>query len=231
MNYTLKLISLCFVVALVFNSCDNKQKLDVKVANQVVTLSNLATISSDLKQFASDEEIELFINSITRLGNTPDSILGKTVAQLIEGQRNYYREELEKTLIGSGTRIELFLNHSFHYYGIQFLDEDPNQPKNNIIFDVTNRSDREIKRVEGNLSFYDPQGRLVRVFQMATGMPIPAEKGGKTLRFQMSFVHNVKTADTLIRTRSDMQAVWTPKFIEFTDGTILEDITLKDFGK
>ena len=153
MNYILKLISLCIVVLFVFNSCENKQQLDIKVANQIITLSNLATISSEIKQSASDEEIEFFINSLTRLGNTPDSIVGKTVAQLIEGQRKYYREELGKTLIGTGTRVELFLNHRFHYHGIQFLDEDPKQPKNNIVFDVSNISDKEIKRIEGNLSY------------------------------------------------------------------------------
>jgi len=199
------------------------------VANQTITHSNLSKISSDLKETASDEIIELFISAITRLGNTPDSILGKTVTQLIEEQKKHNREELEKTLIKAGARIELFLNHKFHYHGIQFLDEDTNKPMNNLIFDITNISDKGIKKIAGNLSFYSQQGHLVRVFQIVIDDPIPAEKGGKTLTFGQAFLHDTQTADILIRTSGqDMQTIWTPKLIEFVDGTKIEDITSED---
>ena len=231
MNYILKLISLCFVAIMILNSCNDKQKLDTKIAKQQITKTNLAKISEEMQKTASNENIEYFVNAITRLGNTPDSIVGKTVSQLIEEQKKYHRDELGKTLLGTGARVELFLNHIFHYYGIQFLDDDPNQLRNNVVFDVTNISDKEIKRLEGHLSFYDPQGRLVRVFPLATGTSIPVTGDEKSLRFAMPFIHNPNSDDTLIRTRRDFQAIWTPKLIEFFDGTILEDITLRDLGR
>ena len=226
----LKLISLCIVAIVIFNGCDNKQTLNSEIANQVITKSNLADLSLEMQKNASNEDIEYFVNAITRLGNTTDSIVGKTIKQLIEEQKNYYRNELEKTLIGSGARISLFLNHKFVYRGIQFLDDDPKQFKNNVVFEITNTSERDIKRVEGHLSFYDPDGNLIRVFSLATGTVIPPTGDDKALVFTMPFIHNPNTDDTLIRTRKDFRAIWTPSIIEFTDGKILEDASLKNIG-
>jgi 2-keto-3-deoxy-6-phosphogluconate aldolase len=123
------------------------------------------------------------------------------------------------------------LNHQFRYRGIQFLDNDPTQLKNNVIFEITNTSDKEIKRIEGHLSFYDPQGRLVRVFSLATGVVIPPTTNDKALAFSMQFIHNPNSDDTLIRTHRDYRAVWTPTIIEFSDGKVLEDASLKDLEK
>ncbi len=222
---TLKLILLCFVAVCLGAACNN-QTLDPKIANQKITKTNLAQISEEMQKKATDEDIEYFVNAITRLGNTPDSIIGKSVQQLIEEQKKYYRGELEKTLVGTGTRVALFLNHQFKYHGIRFLDEDPNQPKNDIVFEITNISDKEIKRIEGNLSYYDNNGNIIRIFQLATGTNIPVTNE-KSLIFSMPFNHNVKTADTLIRTRKDLRAIWTPTMIEFADGEVLKDVSLQ----
>ena len=228
MNNIFKLFFVSFVIIAILNSCDDKQTLDPKIANQQVTKTNLIELTSEMQSTASDEDIDFFVNAITRLGSTPDSIIGKTIKQLIDEQKEFYRSELEKTLLGTGARITLFLNHKFHYRGVQFIDDDPKQLKNNIVFEITNTSDVNIKRIEGHLSFYDPQGRIVRVFPLATGVEIPPTTDDKALMFSMPFVHNPSTDDTLIRTRRDFHAVWTPTIIEFSDGKIIEDASLKD---
>lgn len=224
----LKKILIVIVATYLFAACNN-QTLDSKIANQQITKTNLSTISEEMQTSASDEDIEYFVNAITRLGNTPDSIIGKSVQQIIDEQKKHYRNELEKTLVGTGTRISLFLNHQFKYHGIRFLDEDPKQPINDIVFEITNIADKDIKRIEGNLSYYDNNGRIIRIFQLATGNTIsPVTKDDKAMIFSMKFNHNIKTDDTLIRTNPDLRAIWTPTMIEFTDGQVLKDMTLNN---
>jgi len=231
MTNTIKLISVGIktsLIIIIVTSCltaCNKHK----IANQQITKTNLVAISEEMQKIANEEDIENFVNAITRLGNTPDSIIGKSVQQLIDNQKKYYRDELEKTLVGTGTRISLFLNHQFKYHGIRFLDEDPKQPINDIVFEITNISDKEIKRIEGNLSYYDNTGRIIRIFQLATGNNIPPVSiDDKAMIFSMKFNHNIQTDDTLIRTNQDLRAIWTPTMIEFTDGQVLKDVSVQN---
>jgi hypothetical protein len=220
-------IFLLTIVVFIFASCNNNKKLNYEIANQKITNSNLITIT---EQIANDnsfkqEDIELFINAITRFGNERDSIIGKTVSQLIDEQRDFALNRVVETLKSSGARITLFLNHKFNYEGIKFDIDSQKRKINAIVFDITNTSDKEIKQVEGVLQFLTPYGELVKFFNIKTASLIPVSKDGKGIIFSMPFLHDDNSPrDMLLRTSKDLSTVWTPTLIEFTDGTKIVDI-------
>jgi len=220
-------IFLLVIMGFIFVSCTDSKKPNPKIANQKITSSNLIAIT---EQIANDnsfkhEDIELFINAITRFGNDRDSIIGKTVSQLIAEQKKFAFNRVAETLKSSGARITLFLNHKFNYVGIKFEVDSLDRKINAIVFEVTNTSDKEIKLLEGVLQFFTPHGELVKFFNIKTASPIPVSEDGTEVGFSMPFLHeDTSQRDMMLRTSRDLSAIWTPTLIEFSDGSKIVDI-------
>lgn len=226
---TFSKISLIFTLIIAISACKNdKNAINSEVANKKITIHNLQEIAEQVANDPnfSQENMELFINALTRLGAEKDSIVDKTVVELIENQRKFLRERTAEATINSCSRIALFINHKFEYIGISFNDTNESRKINEIIFDVTNISDKEIKKVEGELQFYLPRGELVKVFTISTATPIPASKDTNGVRFSMPFYHDGNSErDKIIRESRELSAVWTPTAIEFSDGSKMIDLT------
>ncbi len=228
----LKLLSLLVAAVVFFTACNNQKndELTSPVAKEKITLHNLEDISNKIAADSSfsQENIEYFINAITRVGAEKDSLVGKTIAEIISSQKKFLKDRTIETLKNSGARISLFLNHTFHYAGINFNDADKNNKINNLVFDIKNTSDKVIKKVEGRLFFYTPNGELVKLYNLVTATEIPVNTE-KPMRFSMPFQHlEDNQRDKIIRESTNLRAVWTPTLIEFADGTKIEDKATKD---
>jgi hypothetical protein len=228
MKLYLKLLIVFVLTATISCSENSDKKINSEVANQQITINNLQNIAENIANDAnfSQENIELFINALTRFGGNKDSIVGKTVQQIIDEQNKFLKERSVEALKASASRINLFLNHTFTYIGISFDDADANKKINNIVFDLENSSDKEIKKVEGKLQFYSPHGELVRIFNISTATTIPVTSSDeKGIRFSMPFAHDENNQrDKIVRESRELSAVWTPTLIEFSDGTKLVDL-------
>jgi len=227
LNKTFLPIFLLIFCGFIFVACGDNKKPNHKIANQKITNSNLITITEQIANdnSFSQEDIELFINAITRLGNDRDSIVGKTVSGLIAEQKKFVFNRIAETLKSSGARITLFLNHKFNYIGIKFEVDSLDRKINAIIFEVTNTADKEIKLIEGVLQFFTPHGELVKFFNLKTASPIPVSEDEKVVVFSMPFLHDDNSQrDMMLRTSRDLSAVWTPTLIEFSDGSKIVDL-------
>jgi len=189
-----------------------------------INRTNLSEIAEKVANATAitKEEKEFFINALTRFADEPDSIIGKTAAQLANSEKEIAMQQLSEVLNNTGSRVQMFLNHQFQYEGIKFDDNDPDNKINNIIFTITNTADRPIKRIEGNLSFYDHGGNVVRVYGLATSpeSPIPvsginsAQVDTGKVSFGMAFPHgdndpnpSIRFRDSLIRNQRDLRPV------------------------
>ena len=205
-----------FLLLFVFDAC-TKKTIDPKIASIIINKNNISTIAEDLSKSTkvANEDIEYFISAITRFGDNPDSLIGKSVENLIEEEKIRNKNMLNESLLNTGSRITLFMNHKFRYVGIQFNDTNPEKKMNNIVFDIFNISDKNIKRVEGHLTFYDPSGKIVRVYNLATAATeIPISDTITGIRFSMPFIHGdrdtnpeIRRRDSLIRNAKDLNAV------------------------
>ncbi len=228
------LILIAALFATSFVACSSEKEVDINssnVANTKITLHNLEEVSNKLAEAEniSTRDIELFVNALTRLGSEKDSIVGKTVSEIVASQKRFLKDRASEVLRNSGARISLFLNHTFKYVGIQFNDEDPQNKINNIVFEVLNTSDKPIKKLEGRLQFYTQAGELVKIYNLSTATEI-SENTNKPLRFSMPFKYDDNSQrDQIIRNSKNLNAVWTPTTLEFSDGTkIIDKATLND---
>ena len=230
MKKTMKKTIYAGLIIILLVSCGkNDTSLESPALNEKITLHNIEDIS---KKISDDKnikraDIELYINALTRLGSFQDSIIGKTPLELIKSQEEFLKNRDILVLNNTSSRMNLFLQHTFNYDGIQFNDTDKNNKINILVFSIKNISDKTIKKVKGMLSFYTQDGQIIKIFNLSTAQEIKPNKE-KPTQFSMSFKHDMNSErDNIIRTSRNLNAVWTPTLIEFTDNTkIIDKATL-----
>lgn len=213
-----KIAIFLLLTSLVISACTKGEFSNSTTMQEQITLHNLGDISQKVKNEPSftKEEIELFANGLVRLAANKDSVVGKTVLDIIKSQKQFVRSRSLSFCENTISRVDLALNHKFHYVGFQPRDEGK-QSVDVIVFEITNTSDKDIREVEGALQFYTQNNQLVKVYNLKFNKPL---KPGETQRFGNPFTHNPESQrDQVIRSSKDLKAVWNPTLIEFADGT------------
>ncbi len=213
-----KVLLLFAIFGIVLSACTKQEYSNTNVMSEKITLHNLPEIAAKVKAESAltKEEVELFTNGLVRLGTFKDSVVGKTVLDIIKSQKEYVMQQSKAFCETTAKRVDLAINHKFLYVGFQPLEKD-GQQLNVIIFEVTNLSDKEIRFVKGELDFYTPENTLLKAFNIASDRPI---KSGETQRFAMPFIHDkTNQRDEVFRNSKNLRAIWSPMSIEFTDGS------------
>ncbi|MCL5990725.1 MAG: hypothetical protein M1419_01305 [Bacteroidetes bacterium] len=214
-----QLLTLIIFTLMIF-SCSHEKKSDL--LDEIITKDNLISITEKLKtdKDITSEELELYSNGLARFGNSVDSIIGKKVADIIEKQRNFKKEYILNMLSTQTSNLQIHMNLSFKYIGVQKADSDTLQT-NILHFELKNKSNTTIKKVEGELEFYDLNNQIVKRFPIIVNYNL--EKG-KDIKFTDSYQHVPSNPrDTIIRSKYvKLQALWKPTLLEFADGKKLE---------
>lgn len=221
-----KTILLLAVVGVILSACTKQEFTNANVMSEKITLHNLPEIAEKVKAepALTKEEVELFANGLVRLGVNKDSVIGKTVLDIIKSQKEYVMQQSKSFCEATAKRVDLAINHKFVYIGYQPLEKD-GQQLNVIIFEITNVSDKEIRVVKGELDFYTPENALLKAYNLASDRPI---KAGETQRFAMPFVHeSTNQRDEIFRNSKNLRAIWMPLSIEFSDGSKKEVLVQK----
>jgi hypothetical protein len=219
-NIKLLILSILLVTLV---SCQQNTK-DPLVYKEIITKDNLPEL---IKKMGDDENIEVqdlqyFNSGITRLG-VQDSLAGKSVGDVIDMQKEYTLEQNLEATENAANRIAMIMNHNFKYVGIAPKD-DLAKPLNVIVYEVTNKSDKEMVDIQGALQFVTPNGnKLVKVYPIRSKQTIEKNgpiKPGETRRLMLPYDHtegNVR--DSIVRNIRQLKHLWRPVTIEFADGT------------
>lgn len=214
-----KKIVLTSVLVLFFlTACTKQEYSSSNVMSEKITLHNLKDIAQKIKAepAMTKEEIELFTNGLIRLGINKDSVVGKTVLDIIKSQKEFVMKQTKAFCETTASRVDVAINHKFAYVGYQALEQN-GQQINAIIFEITNLSDKDIRSVRGQLNFYTPDNQLLKVYNLITDRPI---KPGELQRFVSPFTHDKNNQrDEIFRNSKDLRAIWVPMMIEFVDGS------------
>ncbi len=206
------------IMGFISSGCSKDEFSNSPVMQEKVTLQNLGDITQKVKNEPNltKEEIELFANGLIRLAPTKDSLVGKSVIDVIKGQKEFIRNQSVLFFERTASRVDLAINHNFHYVGFQPRDDDK-QSIDILVFEITNTSDKEIKNLQGMLQFYTQDNQLLKNYNIKFDKAL---KPGEMQRMGNPFLHDDKNErDRAIRSSTNLKAIWNPTLIEFADGT------------
>lgn len=195
------------------------QQSQSKVLNEVLTKENISTIVEKIQndKAVSKEQIDLLTNGIARLIDTPDSLYNKSLAQIIEEQKVFFRNSSVNALSQSVARLELKNSLKVEFAEKLKFDNDTLQA-DGIRFNMTNISNKEINYIKGEIRIVNTMNQLIKV------RPIVYErisfKAGDKVTQQELWPHDKSNQyDVALRNIKELIAFWVPETIGFSDGT------------
>ncbi len=225
-------IILALISILIITACQPENK-ESKLMNEIVTKSNITDLFKKLREDKDFRtlDFEFFTNGMTRLVTmNVDSLLGKSVREIIDMQENFERDKMAATAANQATRIELVMNHAFNYVGFKPTEvEDINKKMKDInvlVFDITNKSDKEMVNIEGVIQFYNQNNEIVKVYPVIAKNALKDEtiKANETKRISQpfNFDPNNERDKTFRNDHQNLRSVWICSKIEFKDGTKID---------
>lgn len=215
------LLSLCFA----FVSCDNNNQvieLNTKITPENIT--NIVEKISANKDFDT-EKIDLIINYFNNYSSYRDSLIGKTLNEIIESELK--KERINKNIIINQLSKNIAFNNTFAIVldTIKAYDEEKKIPINLFIYSMKNMGNKTIKSVNGFIEFYDGQNNLIKKYGVEFNYKLLS---GKTVSQQFPYDHDPNNPrDIYIRTSyKSTVIIWKPIKLVYEDGTIL-DLSIK----
>jgi len=213
-NFTKSSTILVIILGLLLASCGK----DSVLKNEVYNNANLAEIVEKVKADKNfkKEDIEMFSAGIARFAATPDTINGKTIAQIIDQQKDYMRESSVAGLLNTA----LTTSHGFKYLGWQSQELDGKQ-YNLFGFILQNRTKQDMKRMLGLMKFVDQNNVMIRGFRINIAQIV---KSGMAAQFNSTFpvepnnASDEKLIELLKAKAPNVYVVWQPELVEFANG-------------
>lgn len=217
------------ITVLILAGCEPSAK-ESKMLNEVVTKTNVTDLLKKLrddKDFTS-QDFEYFANGMTRLVTmSVDSLMGKTIKYVIKAQKDFERDQIAAQAANQATKVELVMNHEFQYIGISPRQiEDQNRTLKEVdfmVYEITNKSDKEIANVQGMLQFMDQNNQLVKVYPIMASKILKDDvvKPGETKRIAHPFDHDVANIrdERIRKEHANLRPIWICTMIEFKDGS------------
>ncbi len=209
-----------FAIVLFVSGC--RQKEESKMLDITINKSNIPEIINNLEEenILTPEEIMTFNNGLNRIGaNNPDTLMGMSVRNIFELQKEFMKTNNYLLLTITATRIAMNMNYTIKYLGVKpIIDTINNVKGNTVLYEFKNNTDKAIKTINGMLQFYNRQNQLIKQFQVDNTEQIPPNA---SVQFYKAFAHNDKEPrDSIIRHHNAQLIVrWQPSLLEFTDGT------------
>lgn len=217
-----------FAVVSILASCGN-QNPKSQYTEEKITKDNLYSLAKKIsdENKMSREDIQLFTGAINRLGLNADTIIGKSIGELITMQNDFIRQQEFKQMVSILAKAEIIANLSIKYVGLKPLDTLGNS-YDYIIFDITNNSAKSIKELTGQFRFLDANGTIIKAYpiELSKVMASPSElKSNETRRFVYPFFHDKNNQrDEVVRNSKGLQVVWHPTVMEYTDNTKISSV-------
>jgi hypothetical protein len=216
MNFTKISIFIGLFSIFLFVSCN--QKNESPLLKEKFDYSNLPDMIDKIKNDTKfqKESIDLLSGIVIKYAQTPDSINGKTLSDLIEKEKELLRKNSITSLVSSA------LNSVINYRYLSWEFKDTNNAKYTVVnYAIQNRSKQDIKAIEGIFSFVTTANQTIRTIPIKINQEV---KSGLTYSFSTSYPSRdndplEKTLRELLETKSpNLYTLWQPTSIEFSNG-------------
>lgn len=211
----LLLIGLTFCI---FNIACTQQSQS-KVLNEVLTKDNLSTIVEKVQndKTVSKEQIDFLANGIARFIDSPDSLYNKTLAKIIEEQKEFFRNSSLNALSQSVSRLELKNSLELEFSEKLKIDSDTLQA-DGVRFTMTNLTSKDINFIKGEIRIVNKNNQLIKV-RPINYVNITFKAGEKVTQQELWTHEKDNQYDLVLRDTKELIAYWVPETISFADGT------------
>lgn len=165
------------------------------------------------------ETLTYLSNGIQRLSFVKDSLIGKTVKDVIESEKEYVKEFARNQMMNTAGIAVLKLQTENSFYGVTKAEDDQQRDYNRLYFLFKNNSNKAIDKIAGEmLFFYRPEGGKEQVqlqpmnFEYTDGI---SGSGVDTVIFNQPFNANDKIAVMLRNEASRISGVLNIRQVEF----------------
>jgi hypothetical protein len=206
-------------------SCQANEKSDSQILGKTIEKNNLLELTNEIKTddgVTYDDKMD-FIRGIQFLRNTPDSIIGKTVAELIQYANNRMLMDNMNAAEQMATRFEMQNLTQFKLAKFEPLTLENGTDNNQLTYEIYNTSDQQIDKITGMIKlFNNTNNALIKQFPVNVTDPIETGKGRAQ---SVNYVHDPSNnRDLFIRENLQTQLIrweWVPDTVNFSSGKSL----------
>lgn len=213
---------LLFALALSFSlfSCEFDE-YSAPIFEEKFTESNIMELCEKVKaeKDLTAETITYFSNGIQRLSFVKDSLLGKSVKDVIESEKEYVKEFARNQMMSTAGIALLKLQTENSFYGVTKAEDVEKRDYNRLYFLFKNNSNKAIDKISGEmLFFYRPEGAKEQTqlqpinFEYTEGI---SGSGVDTVIFNQPFDPNNQIAVMLRNEASRISGVLNIRNVEF----------------
>jgi hypothetical protein len=221
---TKKILMILTLVSLIISCNDDRQVLEL---NTEITTENITKIVDKISENKEidNQKIDLIINYFNNYSNYRDSLIGKTLNEILESETK--KERTKKNQIIKQLSKNIAFNNTFAIVleTIKTYDEENKIPINLFIYAMKNMGNKTIKSVNGFIEFYDGQNNLIKKYGVEFNYKLLP---GKSVTQQFPYDHDPNNPrDIYIRTSyKSTIIIWKPIRLVYEDGTLI-DLSIK----
>ncbi len=213
-----------FLIAAGLYSC-NQSEPKSPVLKEVFTESNLTAIVKKVENddIISIRELTLLNQGIARLSGVKDSIVGKSVGDVITSQEAVGRDLTIKGLKNTALKTEVNLTHTFKFEKLEQKDNPAENVFSNVItFTISNTSSQAITNLQGYVNAVDRQNRVIKRFPINIQKKIDA--GAQQVIVSPAYKHdNNSELDVFLRQNlNTLRAIWQPLLVTLENGRTID---------
>ncbi|MCX7880199.1 MAG: hypothetical protein N2517_06015 [Ignavibacteria bacterium] len=214
-------IGLFFVLFLAFSftGCDKKAKEKASpLLKEKITAQNFFEIVDKIRKdtLLTLEETDLLSSGIARYSNLIDSLYNKTLAEIINLEKDIRRRQNLSNL----TTNAILSFSRFRYDGWKEVEVE--KSKFNIFtYTISNISNNDIKKLSGFLQFFTANNQLIRAYRLNIDQPIKAKQ---FTQFQSTFRLDEQNQNELFLIKAlkenpqQIFVSWRPVYFELDNG-------------
>ncbi|GAB5465048.1 MAG: hypothetical protein Kapaf2KO_04840 [Candidatus Kapaibacteriales bacterium] len=203
-------------------SCASEPESNSETLNDTFAIDNALEITEKVNsdEKITPEDIELFNRGVAQLGNVKDSLVGKTVREVIEWSEENKKIQQTELAIINAKKFEMNNAVSFNLKGFTPQKTEEGREQNVISYQFANNTTQTIDSIAGMLQFFNATNNtIIKQFPLFSNKPMEPARGFEN---SLAFIHNPEdTRDMFIRNNLNNKMIrvqWKPHYLKTNNG-------------
>ncbi len=208
------------IICIGFAAC-GKSERNSAIYNEKFTLGNFGEIAAKVKsdKDISSEDVNYLTNALKRLSFAKDSVVGKTVKDLIENELRYINDITKKSLADMSNISILRLNTKNIFVSVLPTKNATGMDINKLYFEFDNQYGKPIKSISGEIIFFyrpDSTNQTVQLDPLPFNFDKEIKASQKdTLIFYQKYVEGDKISNIIRNETSRLSGLLNITKVEF----------------